>query len=110
MNQYTVPVADVTKSVAFYEALGLKLIVSARNEYALFEVPGDLSTFSLSQSPAQDTVPASGLIYFEVDDVDEAIDTLKNSGIANKMGAVIGMEGARQRFSPCVTWGNCLFI
>lgn len=59
MNQYTVPSADVAKSVAFYEALGLKLIVSARNEYARFEVS---STFSLSQPPAQDTVPASGLI------------------------------------------------
>lgn len=80
MNQYTVPVADFAKSVAFYEALGLRLIVSARGEYARFEVPGDLSTLSLSLS--KEPVPASGLIYFEVDDVDETIAILKDCGIA----------------------------
>ena len=80
MNQYTVPVTDFTRSVAFYQALGLKLIVSARGEYARFEVPGDLSTLSLSL--AQNPAPASGLIYFEVDDVDATTTTLKNRGIA----------------------------
>ena len=79
MNQYTVPVADFAQSVAFYESLGLKLIVSAREEYARFEVPGDLSTLSLSLS--QDPAPASGLIYFEVDDVDAAIADLRSRGI-----------------------------
>ena len=79
MNQYTVPVADFAQSVAFYESLGLKLIVSAREEYARFEVPGDLSTLSLSLS--HDPAPASGLIYFEVDDVDAAIAELRSRGI-----------------------------
>lgn len=79
MNQYTVPVANFARSVAFYEALGLKLIVSAREEYARFEVPGDLSTLSLSLS--QDPAPASGLIYFEVDDVDATIADLRSRGI-----------------------------
>ncbi len=80
MNQYTVPVADFAKSVSFYEALGLKLIVSARKEYARFEVPGDLSTLSLSLS--QHPTPASGLIYFEVDDVDATVADLRSRGIA----------------------------
>lgn len=79
MNQYTVPVADFSKSVVFYETLGLKLIVSARGEYARFEVPGDLSTLSLSL--AQDSAPASGVIYFEVENVDEAIAILKDRGV-----------------------------
>ncbi len=80
MNQYTVPVADFAQSVAFYEALGLKLIVSSRKEYARFEVPGDLSTLSLSltECPA----PASGLIYFEVEDVDATVADLRSRGIA----------------------------
>lgn len=80
MNQYTVSVANFAQSVAFYEALGLKLIVSARGEYARFEVPGDQSTLSLSLS--QDPTPASGLIYFEVDDVDATISELQDRGIA----------------------------
>lgn len=75
MNQYTVPVTDFARSVDFYKALGLTLIVSAREEYARLEVPGDLSTLSLSL--VKDASPASGLIYFEVDDVDAAITTLK---------------------------------
>ena len=79
MNQYTIPVANFAQSVAFYEALGLKLIVSARQEYARFEVPGDLSTLSLSLS--KDPAPASGLIYFEVDDVDRTIADLKERGL-----------------------------
>ena len=79
MNQYTLPVANFAQSVAFYEALGLKLIVSAREEYARFEVPGDLSTLSLSL--AKDPAPATGLIYFEVDDVDKTIADLKERGL-----------------------------
>lgn len=80
MNQYTVPVSDFDRALEFYTQLGLNLIVSARGEYARFEVPGDNSTFSLSLAP--DTQPASGLIYFEVDDVDETVATLKSRGIA----------------------------
>ena len=79
MNQYTVPVSDFDASVRFYEALGLKLIVSARGEYARFEVPGDLSTLSLSLDP--EAKPASGLIYFEVEDVDRTVAALKGNGL-----------------------------
>ena len=33
MNQQTSPVADYTQSVALFEALGIKLIVSAREKH-----------------------------------------------------------------------------
>jgi catechol 2,3-dioxygenase-like lactoylglutathione lyase family enzyme len=49
LNQITVPVLDVEKSIAFYEMLGLKLIVKELPHYARFECPEGNSTFSLHQ-------------------------------------------------------------
>jgi catechol 2,3-dioxygenase-like lactoylglutathione lyase family enzyme len=39
LNQITVPVTDVERSIDFYEKLGLKLIVKALPDYARFECP-----------------------------------------------------------------------
>ena len=48
LNQVTVPAADIAASVAFYQALGLRLIVRA-DHYARFECPdadgGEPATF-----------------------------------------------------------------
>ena len=49
LNQITVPVIDVEKSIIFYEMLGLKLIVKALPHYARFECPTGNSTISLHQ-------------------------------------------------------------
>jgi catechol 2,3-dioxygenase-like lactoylglutathione lyase family enzyme len=49
LNQVTVPILNVEKSIEFYEKLGLKLIVKALPGYARFECPEGDSTFSLHQ-------------------------------------------------------------
>ncbi|MFN2099816.1 VOC family protein [Altererythrobacter sp. MF3-039] len=79
LNQVTVGAVDFDASVAFYSKLGFRLIVSARNQYARFEVPEGEATFSLH---LQDEVPSNGpVIYFEVDDVDSEVERLERLGI-----------------------------
>lgn len=80
LNQITVSVIDVEKSIEFYEKLGLRLIVKALPHYARFEcIQGD-STFSLHQVDKPLEV-AGTWIYFEVDELDEFVNELINKGI-----------------------------
>lgn len=75
LNQITVPSLDLTKSVPFYEKLGLKLIVKALPHYARFECPGGASTFSIHQVkklPTGDGV----YVYFECENLDEHVENL----------------------------------
>lgn len=80
LNQVMIEVRDFSESVAFYSKLGLRLIVSAREEYARFELPSGSSTLSLYQT---DT-PRIGntMLYFEVDDLDQRYAALCDRGIA----------------------------
>jgi catechol 2,3-dioxygenase-like lactoylglutathione lyase family enzyme len=80
LNQITVPSIDLTKSIPFYEKLGLKLIVKALPHYARFECPDGNATFSIHQV---DSLPKGGgiYVYFECKDLDEYVDGLKNKGI-----------------------------
>ena len=50
LNLITVPSLDLSKSVPFYEKLGLKLIVEALPHYARFECPHGNATFSIHQT------------------------------------------------------------
>jgi catechol 2,3-dioxygenase-like lactoylglutathione lyase family enzyme len=79
LNQVTIEVLDFEASVAFYQRIGLRLIVSARGEYARFELPSGSSTLSLHQSDH----PSIGgpLLYFEVDDVDAKYLKLTGLGV-----------------------------
>jgi catechol 2,3-dioxygenase-like lactoylglutathione lyase family enzyme len=79
LNQVTIPVSDVARSINFYQKLGLKLIV-AESHYARFECPGGDSTFSVYQT--DETKTGSGpWIYFEVQDVDNYVQGLVATGI-----------------------------
>ncbi|WP_409024823.1 VOC family protein [Flavobacterium sp.] len=49
LNQVTVSVKDIEKSIAFYEMLGLLLIVKSPH-YARFECPEGDATFSINLS------------------------------------------------------------
>ncbi|HDZ06582.1 hypothetical protein LCGC14_0319280 [marine sediment metagenome] len=80
LNQITVPSLDLTKSIPFYEALGLKLIVKALPNYARFECPHGNSTFSIHQTnalPKGDGV----YVYFECENLEEQVKFLKEKGI-----------------------------
>jgi catechol 2,3-dioxygenase-like lactoylglutathione lyase family enzyme len=80
LNQITLPVLDVKKSIAFYQALGFKLIVESLPEYARFECVEGGSTFSLHNV---NTLPTGeGIwIYFELDDLDIRVVELQTTGI-----------------------------
>lgn len=80
LNQVTVPSLDLTKSIPFYEKLGLKLIVKALPHYARFECPDGNSTFSLHQT---DKLPTGdGIhVYFECDNLDKHVQNLLEKGI-----------------------------
>ncbi len=80
LNQVTVPVLDVEKSITFYEKLGLKLLVKALPHYARFKCPVGNSTFSLRQVESLPNGEALW-VYFEVEDLDEYIITVIGKGI-----------------------------
>ena len=80
LNQVTVPVSDIERSIDFYEKLGLKLIVVDLPHYARFECPQGDATFSLHQ--VHGTQKGSGIwLYFEVQNLDDYVQELLNKGI-----------------------------
>ncbi|MCB4808860.1 VOC family protein [Tamlana sp. 62-3] len=80
LNQITVPSLDLTESIAFYEKLGLKLIVKSLPHYARFECPNGNATFSIHKT---DHLPkGTGIyVYFECENLDEQVENLKQKGI-----------------------------
>jgi predicted enzyme related to lactoylglutathione lyase len=80
LNQITIPSLDLSSSVSFYQALGLRLIVDALPRYARFECPDGNSTFSIhlaEQLPTGDGIT----VYFECDDIDTKVQQLTAAGI-----------------------------
>lgn len=80
LNQITIPSLDLTKSIPFYEKLGLKLIVKSIPSYARFECPDGGSSFSIHQV---DTLPqGDGIyVYFECKELDDYVNELLEKGI-----------------------------
>ena len=80
LNQITVPSLDLTRSVPFYQTLGLTLIVESLPHYARFECPNGDATFSIHQV---DQLPSGEgvYVYFEVDDLDQHVKHLIERGI-----------------------------
>lgn len=81
LNQVTVPSLDLERSLSFYQALGLKLIVHAPPHYARFECPDGQASFSLhlvDQLPSGEGI----YVYFECDDLDERVERLAAQGIS----------------------------
>jgi catechol 2,3-dioxygenase-like lactoylglutathione lyase family enzyme len=77
LNQVTLPAGDLAASIAFYQALGLILIV--RNDhYARLENPHDQSTLSIELRPDSGD---GAHVYFECDDLDARVAALKAKGV-----------------------------
>ena len=70
LNQVTLPCLDYEASVRFYKKLGLTQIVHSPPRHARFETP---SSSTLSIHRVAEGVHADTVIYFEVDDVDSAV-------------------------------------
>lgn len=80
LNQVTIPVKDVEKSILFYSQLGLLLIVQSLPHYARFVCPDGDVTFSLHQT--DDLPNGDGVwIYFELQNLDEYVHLLISRGI-----------------------------
>lgn len=79
LNQITVPSLNLEKSIAFYENLGLILIVKSLPTYARFELPEGDATFSIH---LVDTLPAGGgvFVYFETETLDRDVEKLIKDG------------------------------
>ncbi len=80
LNQITIPPLDLTKSIPFYEKLGLKLIVKSLPHYARFECPDGASTFSIHKT--ENLPKGEGIyVYFECEDLEEQVEKIKLRGI-----------------------------
>jgi len=80
LNQVTVPSLNVDRSIAFYQLLGLELIVHTHSAYARFECPDGDATFSIHQ--VEQLPEGSGVIvYFETERLDEEVTRLRENGI-----------------------------
>lgn len=81
LNQVTAPARDLDASIAFYQLLGLKLIVKS-DHYARFEAPEGEATFSLHVVDGD--IPRSNApqIYFECADVDAEVKRLEAAGMS----------------------------
>lgn len=80
LNQVTVPVSDVARSVEFYTRLGLIQIVGGES-YARFRCPDGDSTFSVHLAePARE--PGGTVVCFECDDLDAVYNALDDGGVA----------------------------
>ena len=80
LNQVTVGAIDLDRSIAFYETLGLRLIVKSPH-YARFELPDGGSTFSLHLA-TEGPGPHAPVIYFESETLDADVAYLKSRGVA----------------------------
>ena len=81
MNHITVAVADLERSILFYERLGLQIIVHSPARYARFYVPESDSTFSLEVTPGVEPGSNAIHIYFECRDVDATYRGLVAAGV-----------------------------
>ena len=77
LNQVTLAVSDLGRSVDYYRRLGLRQIVAAEG-YARFVCPDGDSSLSLEHV---DDVPRSETtVYFECDDLDATVSRLEDGG------------------------------
>ena len=84
LNQVTAPASDLEASIAFYQLLGLRLIVKSPH-YARFEAPQGEATFSLHLTDGAVARENAPHIYFELNDIelDSEVARLKVSTLEN---------------------------
>ena len=78
LNQVTLAVGDLDRSVDFYRRLGLKQIV-ADESYARFACPDGEGTLSLEQ--LQTVPPSATTVYLECEDLDATVSRLAVAGL-----------------------------
>ncbi len=80
IGQIAVIAHDLDRATAFYhDKLGMKLLFAVPPRMSFFDCDGIRLMLSLPDSPELDH--ASSIIYFNVDDIQEAVTTLKQRGV-----------------------------
>lgn len=86
LNHVALPCDDLDAATSFYRRLGFRQIVSDPPRYARFEC-ASAGTFSLHATP-QRVRDSSVVVYFEVEQLDSIVDSLKANGVAFESGPV----------------------
>jgi catechol 2,3-dioxygenase-like lactoylglutathione lyase family enzyme len=81
LNQVTVPSSDIPASVAFYQQLGLELIV-LDTHYARFKCPEGDATFSVELCTNPLPPLSAIVVYFETENLDGRVKQLQAEGMA----------------------------
>jgi len=76
LNQVTIPITEISKSIKFYEDLGLELIVHTHDKYARFVCPDGQSSLSLHVVDSLTAINRT-ILYFEIENLDEYVAQLK---------------------------------
>lgn len=79
LNQVTISVSDIPRSIAFYRKLGLTQIVDSLH-YARFVCPEGDTSFSLHI--ADNVTSGTTVLYFECDNLDHTVQQLEENGFA----------------------------
>jgi hydroxymethylpyrimidine/phosphomethylpyrimidine kinase len=85
LNQVTLACSDYVESVAFYRALGLRLIVESTPDYARFESVGGAT---LSIHRIEDGEAGSTTVYLESENLDSDVDRLARIGLKFEHGPI----------------------
>ena len=80
LNQVTIYTDKPTETAAFYQTLGLRLIVDSLPRYARLECPAGNSTLSVHESEEISAQP-NIVLYFECEDLDAKVAELKSKGV-----------------------------
>ena len=79
IGQIAIPVTDIDRAVAFYrDVLGMKFLFQAAPGLGFFDCGGVRLMLDL---PAREQAGRGGVIYYKVDDLQAAFDTLSKRGV-----------------------------
>jgi methylmalonyl-CoA/ethylmalonyl-CoA epimerase len=80
IGQIAMNARDIPRAVRFYrDALGMRLMFEAPPKMAFFDCAGVRLMLSLPETPEYDH--AGSVLYFRVDDIDQAYATLSERGV-----------------------------
>jgi predicted enzyme related to lactoylglutathione lyase len=81
IGQIAMNAHDIPRAVQFYrDALGMRLLFEAPPKMAFFDCAGVRLMVSLPETPEYDH--AGSVLYFRVDDIEQAYAALKERGVA----------------------------
>jgi len=80
IGQIAIPVTDIDRAVAFYrDVLGMKFLFQAPPGLGFFDCGGVRLMLDL---PAREQAGRGGVIYYKVDDLQAAFETLSKRGVS----------------------------